>query len=204
MIRHLRAVLSRKSCVPACLLLLILVPAVAAAADPDYTVDQSHVPDELWTWFSIRLLGPAGQEFVPQQPAMDVVELWISHGVTGTEPPTDVFARIREGSIGGPILGTSSLVTVLDEHDGPTRFEFAAPVALTPGSTYVVEAVVVDVPGVGNPQLAAAPDPGYPAGTYIVSGEPRPGSDLWFRTGLRQDVPARAVSWGRVKTQFLP
>jgi hypothetical protein len=192
------------SCVPACLLLLMLVPAAAAAADPDYTVDQSHVPDELWTWFSIRLLGPAGQEFVPQQPAMDVVELWISHGVTGTEPPTDVFARIREGSIGGSILGTSSPVTVLDEHDGPTRFEFAAPVALIPGSTYVVEAVVVDVPGVGNPQLAAAPDPGYPAGTYIVSGEPHPGSDLWFRTGLRQDVPARAASWGRVKTSFLP
>jgi hypothetical protein len=204
MIRHLRAAFFQDSRAAVCVLALLFAPVTAAAAEPDYTVDQSHVPDELWTWFSIRLLGPAGQEFVPQQAAMDVVELWISHGVTGTEPPTDLFARIREGSIGGPILGTSSPVTVLDEHDGPTRFEFAAPVALTPGSTYVVEAVVVDVPGVGNPQIAAAPDPGYPAGTYIVSGEPRPGSDLWFRTGLRQDVPARAVSWGRVKTRFTP
>lgn len=204
MIRHLRAALPRASRAAACVLALLLVPVAAAAADPDYTVDQSHVPDELWSWWSIRSLGPTGQEFVPQHAALDVVELWISHGMAGVEPPADVFARIREGSITGPILGTSGAVTVLDDHEAPVRFDFEAPVALVPGNTYVVEAAVVDLPGAGNPLIAAAPAPGYAPGACIVNGAPVAGSDMWFRTGSSGDVGVEAASWGVIKTRFAP
>lgn len=58
-----------------------------------------------------RLLGPAGQEFVPQRSWLNVVEMWISHGFVGTEPPTDVFVRVREAAIDVPAAnGTSGAI----------------------------------------------------------------------------------------------
>lgn len=176
---------------------LLLLGAPARAAD-GYTIDQSFEP-EIWGEWSIALLGPVGQEFVPDRSALDVVELWVSHGTAGSEPPTEVFARIRAGGVDGAVLGASAPVVVVDDHFAPVRFDFAAPVATTPGETYVIELAVGA--GGGNPMVCGANYIDYPRGRAILGGNPSAG-DLWFRTGVTANVPADAPAWGAVKRLY--
>jgi hypothetical protein len=174
------------------LALVVTVPARA------WVVDQAHTPEIFGSW-SVAGMGPVGQEFVPALSPLNVVELWINHGYSGTEQPADLFVRVREGAIDGTILGESAAVRVEDGLFAAVRFDFATPIPLTAGNTYVIEARVV--PGGGNPMVCGADAPGYAAGRIILLGNPVAG-DLWFRTGATEDVGDEAASWGAVKALF--
>lgn len=180
------------------ILAAILLHGAPARAADGYTIDQSFEP-EIWGEWSIALLAPVGQEFVPALAALNVVEMWIGHGTTGTEPPTEVIARIRAGSVAGEVLGTSAPVEVLDGHFAPVRFDFATPIATTPGETYVVELVVGA--GGGNPMACGANYIDYAPGRAILGGNPSAG-DLWFRTGVTANVPVAAQTWGSAKAPY--
>lgn len=187
------------------LLAALLVGGALAASRPaaagGYIVDQNHDPEIFGEW-SIRLLGPTGQEFVPQRSWLNVVELWISHGFVFTEPPADVFVRLREATIDGAVLGTSAAVTLFDGHFAPVQFDFATPVELTPGHTYVIEAAVVDAPGSGNPLIGGGDNPTYAPGRAVLNGNPSEANDLWFRTGATPDVAGSDDSWGAIKALY--
>lgn len=170
----------------------MLVGTVPAGA---YIIDQSYTP-EIFSEWSIALMGPVGQEFRPTLSPLNVVELWISHGYVGTEPPADLKVRVREGAIDGPVLGESEVVRVEDGYFAPVQFSFATPVVLTPGVTCVLEPVVL--PGGGNPMIGGNEAPGYPGGRVILAGAPV-ASDLWFQTGATEDVPTGTTTWGRIK-----
>lgn len=171
-----------------------------AAAAHAYVIDQSCTPTVFAEW-SIALLGPAGQEFTAATNRLNVVELWISHGFAGIEPPTDLVVRIRAGVVSGAVLGESAAVTVQDGHFAPVRFDFATPVVLTPGLVYVLEAAVTG--GGGNPMICGLDGSPYAGGRAILGGAPID-SDLWFRTGATEDVPVSSTSWGAVKALFRP
>lgn len=177
---------------------LFVMALVATLPARAWVVDQGHTPEIFSSW-SVAGMGPVGQEFVPALSPLNVVELWIDHGYTGTQPPTDIFVRVREGTIDGAILGESAAVRVEDGLFAAVRFDFATPIPLTAGNTYVIEARVV--PGGGNPMVCGADAPGYAAGRVILLGNPSV-SDLWFRTGATEDVGDEAASWGAVKALF--
>lgn len=179
------------------------VPALALLMAPPawaWVVDQAHTPEIFGAW-SAALMGPVGQEFVPALSPLNVVELWIDHGTSGTEAPADISVRVRDGAIDGPILGESAAVRVEDGRFDSVRFDFAAPVVLTAGQTYVLEAVVA--PGGGNPMVCGSDTPDYAAGRGILLGGPV-AVDLWFRTGATEEVPTAVTSWGSIKALYRP
>jgi hypothetical protein len=146
-------------------------------------------------------MGPVCPEFVPALSPLNVVEPWFDHGSSGTEAPADISVRVREGAIDGPILGESAAVRVEDGLFGSVRFDFAAPIVLTAGNTYVLEAVVAA--GGGNPLVCGGDTPGYGAGSGILVGNPV-NIDIWFRTGATEEVPNAVTSWESSKALHRP
>jgi hypothetical protein len=183
---------------PAIALTLAIVSWAVAAPAHAVVIDQSHTPEIFSAW-SLAFMGPVGQEFVPTVSPLNVVELWISHGMEGSEPASDITVRVREGAIDGAVLGESLPVHVAGEVAEAMTFTFTTPVILTPGAVHVLEAVVA--PGGGNPMIGGSETPDYPDGRAILLGQPVP-ADLWFRTGATEDVPSAATTWGALKALF--
>ena len=97
-----------------------------------------------------------------------------------------------QGTITGPILGTSAVVSLPavppgnEELNGVFHFDFASSVALIPGDLYVIE---LDHLG-GKLGLCLA-STGYPGGR-LIAGIPLAilsQTDLWFREGPAAEVP---------------
>jgi hypothetical protein len=94
--------------------------------------------------------------------------------------------NLREATIDGPLVGSSSPVVLPDCFKGITFFGFPSLIALTPEQTYAIEVVVTseDNWGVVWQQV---PD-SYSRGESIVlrgSGD----GDLWFQEGLGSPTP---------------
>ena len=146
----------------------------AAASASSLKLDQSNIFTDGGAW-SIQQLGPVGQAFVPTLPVMDRVELWTADG----DPQTSGVALqvyIRENSISGQVIGTSSITSLTDGFSGIARFDFPEAVPLVPGNLYVLEVVAVS----GDNWMVGWNEDTYSSGYAIVLGEPA-GSDLWFR-----------------------
>lgn len=164
----------------------------AAAAEALPTIDQSNVAFNPTLYLNVSSFSPIGQEFVPVLDSIDSVQLLIC--CRAQETP---YVRIREGSILGPILGTSSLA--LPSPSLLVTFRFAAPIALVPDDVYVIEVVndggIESMIGVGDP--IPMPESVYPRGRLILDGQPDlDGLDLWFQEGLGIPEPATGVLIG--------
>jgi hypothetical protein len=184
----------------ASLVLVALLAGGRMARAQDIEYDQVHTPDELWGWWSIRLLAPLGQEFVPQKARLDVVDVYVLNQDSAAPQAADLFVRIHRGDITGEVLGTSRTVTVAYLHDGPVRFEFDTPVETPLGSSYAIELATAG--SAGNPAMAAGPDvDAYPSGRGIVGGTPLGATDMWFRTGARL-VAVVPAAWSDIKLQY--
>lgn len=137
-------------------------------------------------WWSIQFLAPVGQTFTPSFAGLDTVELWVADqwypecsGGGG-----ELRVNIRDGTVDGPIVGSSSPVTLPRCYTGIAHFDFRSLVPLVPGKLYVVEiAASGDNFGVVWQQI---PDP-YLHGSGIALGEPGP--DVWFQAGLANSIP---------------
>jgi len=129
--------------------------------------------------------GNWGQSFIPTLPFLDAVEFAASSGAV-----TPIQAVIRSGLGGadglqGPIVATSNLSSISTIF-GTVHFDFAAPVTLTPGNTYVVEFTtgVLSTLSLG---LNLSPDV-YAGGLALLSGfavgtPPLTDDDLVFTVG---------------------
>lgn len=176
-----------------------LAAVAAPAGAQDVVFDQSYTPPEIWGTWSIVLLDPVGQEFVPQQPRLDVVELFVDHTDSIEPVAARLCVRLRSGSMAGPVAATSDTVTVEFDTSAPVRFGFAPAVETGVGSLWVAELVST---GAGNPAIGGGPDADeYPPGRGIVGGAWLRAADMWFRTGLRPTAVA-AATWGGVKSLF--
>ena len=159
-------------------------------------VDQSFIPPAFsGLVYSIapNVITPLGQEFRPTLASLDFVDLWIGDGATDIGSGASVMVSVHTGAINGPTVGTSTATFVPDGTNlggGSTlsRFKFTSPLLLVPGSTYVLDVFQTGsiVPGNQNfgwgGSYAGAGT--YPDGRMIVQGNPREGSDFWFREGV--------------------
>ncbi len=174
----------------------VTAPSTAAAVSGELTVvDQTAGPDpgRVALFQNIVAYAPEGQEFTPSLPALDTVELLVS--TRSCEPSPRLQVSIREATIRGTLVGQSEpFAPANNRYRGVAYFHFPALVRLTPGSLYVVE--VADVSGKA-PQcvesLVGVTDLNpYPRGRQILSGEPQPNEDLFFREGLARATPPSA------------
>ena len=126
---------------------------------------------------------PVGQEFTPSFSPLLAVEVLV---VSFNSPYTDTLTlHIRDGTIDGPILATTSSDIGPVEHSEYVwhRFVLPLPLALTPGSLYVIEVFATN-PSFGlayaQTNLDASCD--YPGGVAIVNGLRSEITDRLFRT----------------------
>ncbi|HEV8481505.1 MAG TPA: hypothetical protein VGR66_11985, partial [Candidatus Eisenbacteria bacterium] len=155
--------------------------------------------------FSFLFYAPTGQEFVPQQASLDVVEMQATIQAGAT-----MRIRIHEDTITGPVVATSRDGTTAYFVIPPsflgfqvTRFLFDSPVPLVPGNRYVME--IFDFPSgaVLNGGIFGDSHDEYPWGRCVILGDPRDdGLDLWFREGTLATVPAHGPTWASVKARY--
>jgi hypothetical protein len=98
---------------------------------------------------SITQDGGQAQSFVPTQPMLAAVELCMR----AESGPTNVTVRIRSGSADSPggVLGGATIVSDTQKWE---HVDFAAPIVLTPGESYVIELATdagLQVTWYGNP-----------------------------------------------------
>ena len=98
--------------------ILGLIAFVRLAAAHPFVIDQSNESPTEFTggfWGLVPSTGnlPIGQEFTPNLPSLDVVELFFA-GITvaGQIPGAKMVVHVRQGSITGPTLGTSAIVSL--------------------------------------------------------------------------------------------
>lgn len=123
---------------------------------------------------------PFGQSFTPTLDSIGFVELQFFNTSGST-----VAVNVRSGSITGPILGTSLSIFFPNNSPGVSDFLFSNPIALTPGTKYWFEPVVVS----GLPPGIDATIVPYAGGNIIISGTDRSGLNLWFGEGIIASVP---------------
>ena len=126
---------------------------------------------------------PAGQEFTPSSSPLLAVEVLLD---SSDSPYTDTLTlHIREGSVDGPILTTtSSYVGPLERWERFWhRFVFPSPLMLVPGSLYVIELTVTSTRFLWvhvQSNLDSSCD--YPGGAAIFNGLRYETTDKLFRT----------------------
>jgi hypothetical protein len=172
------------------LLLLAVAFMPATMASQLYADQENQVPISA-SWSAV-LLAPIGQEFVPDRPSVDAVELWLANSDSFQPFPVDVTVNIRDGSIVAPVLGTSGTVSIPYATSGVVHFDFPVSVHVRPGGTYVIE--IVAAPGGGNLAAGGGWLGRYSAGRLIIAGEPTPSTgndDLWFREGPHRNNNGR-------------
>jgi len=167
--------------IPVHALALGFLATFAGQSKAGFIVDQSNAGSV--TGFITIDASPIGQEFVPTIGSLDVVELYLHHFFAGDGLSNQVEVTIRSGSITGPILGTSQVVTVGDfGQEGIVDFQFPSTISLNPGSLYVIQLVDLNGPGnvegLGTTQFAA-----YSDGQAIYDGIPDPTRDFYFEEG---------------------
>jgi len=154
--------------------------------------------------YNIDLLKPIGQEFTPTLHALDAIELFIDDAncsATGSMGGS-LKVVIHEGTIDGPIIGTSKVATFPSCFYNVLRFEFPSFIPLTPGKKYVMEPVYVS----GNTSTVyvdKGPTPLYQPGSLVFQGALEAGMDMWFREGLatfiaRKEEQAKKGGWRKL------
>jgi hypothetical protein len=122
------------------------------------------------------------QSFTPTLDSVGFVRLYLM-----TADIDNAGVNLRAGSPTGPVLGTTSRLT-LHSFYGPVTFLFDTPIGVTPGTTYYLEPVATVS---GGSLLNASQFYNYPGGMIFSSnGTPSPTWDLWFREGIVVPEPA--------------
>jgi len=130
--------------------------------------------------------------------SVSFVDLLIDDAATGgSGNPANVQVNIRAGSITGTILGSSTATVPPGTNTGGgtklTDFSFATPIALTPGSTYVIETfqtapIIITPPSQSNINYLWCGGPigssTYPNGDAYISGKLQTGFDFAFQEGI--------------------
>lgn len=172
---------------------------VTVMAHP-FTIDQSNdetngfgtVPN---TIHSLLFYSPEGQSFTPTTNSLSVVELRTKDFAANDSLGATLKVNIRQGTMSGPIIGTSLTVTLPDSFGitdllgSITHFDFSTPVPLVPGNVYVLEVVFLSTDNWGLLSNGNAPPfyggvTAYAGGQGFIQGvNPAPEFDLYFREG---------------------
>ena len=162
---------------------------LASNARSQFLVDQANEVLRTQYSYNIDFLKPIGQEFFPTLHALDAVELFIDDAncsETGGQGGS-LKVLIHEGTINGPVVGTSEVTSFPSCFYNIIRFDFPSFVPLTPGKKYVIEPVYVS----GNTSTVyvdQGPSSLYKPGGLIFQGTLDSDKDMWFREGLSKSI----------------
>jgi hypothetical protein len=150
---------------------------------------QSVLADSIsGSFLVIQTNSPIGQSFVPSLSSVGFIRLSLDDVNKGNNLGATMYINLREGSITGPIIGSTQPVFMPDSFENPTNFFFSTPVAVTPGTTYYFEPVVQS----GDLWYTVAYNYQYPNGSAYTHGSPI-SWDLWFREGVVVPEPSSAL-----------
>jgi hypothetical protein len=186
-----------RSVVVSALVILVVVAAERGAVAHDFVADQEALTGNA-NGTGLLFNSPCGQEFVPQQSELDVVEVYLS---LDADVPSgaSVAVRVRSQDIDGEIVGTSNELVMTSPASKRIRhFDFDQPVPLLRGQVYVLEIFIAS--GDGSPVIWGGEDV-YAAGRPWILDSFRPFQDFWFREGS-VDAPEDVASWGQVKSNY--
>lgn len=142
-------------------------------------VDQSHM-NRVQGWYNLSYF-KFDQEFRPSFDSLDIVEVQLS-----TQQAGAVFqVKIREGSLDGPVVKTSTELSLPADFHGIAQFIFASPMNLVPGIPYVIDLILLNgTAGIGIGWEGG----GYSEGRMFIGGThtPTDNSDVIFQTGRLQ------------------
>jgi hypothetical protein len=150
------------------------------------TIDQSNTSFTPSLFQNVGAYYPMGQSFTASAPQLTFVHLSIA-----PEYGASLTVQIRSGSISGPILGTSALVTTnagpIGSSPLPIPFSFPELVHLTVGGQFVIAVIPGNGESSGLVGSSGGPFSSYAGGDQILGEIAQPGNDLWFDEG--SDVP---------------
>jgi hypothetical protein len=153
------------------------------------TVDQQAAPPGLGEAnLVIQSYSPIGQSFTPAMNSVEYVALEVGDGNRGNSLGATLYVNLCSGSISGPILESTTPVSLPDSSGGLTYFLFPTAVSLTPGTTYYFNVNVQS----GDQWLVNGSVTGYTGGTEFLNGTAFPNNSLWFQEG---PVPEPSVGW---------
>jgi len=177
-----------------CIKVALVLAPLCAQAQGIFVYDQQS-GDE--SWFGSGLPGAGlsimGQSFTPTLSSVGFIRLYIIGGETGSAESGSIVLNLRTSSITGPILDSTTPVTLPGGFSGTVNFFFSTPVPLTPGNTYYFQP---DMSGYASWEargFTASDANNYPGGTGFLGGTAYPNIDLWFREGIVVPEPSSAL-----------
>ena len=159
------------------ILTLMIVPLQTLQPQEAYahgSLDQGFLPFSTGGP-SIPNSQPLGQEFTPLVNNLVAVELTF---FLGADTTADIRVTIRQGNIGGQILGQTTQTVSVPSFFTTVHFDFPSVVPLTPNIIHVIQVESVN----GKDLKISTGSPGYPGGQAIVSGSRDPSQDFRFET----------------------
>jgi PEP-CTERM motif-containing protein len=167
----------------------LVVGLTAVVRADTVIIDQANAffPPDL----QLNVTAMTGQEFTPALSSLNLVRLRFGDLHPGNGVGPTLFVNIREGSISGPIIGSSNGFTFSDNFNFNlntgviVEFPFPTAVALTPGNLYVIEFVVTGEEVFSTGMLLDR----YHAGRAIIGGVPSPDVDFIFIEGVQVPSP---------------
>jgi hypothetical protein len=147
------------------------VPAAFGSFPPTYIVGESFTPTLSSVGFFTLALGTAPQSY---------------------EGGTTLYVNLRQGSITGPVLGTTAPILVpANSPVSALTLSLPSPVPISPGTTYFFD---LEIPylnsfngtTVNNSALTftGGTNYTYSGGELYVGGQAYPNNTLWFREGI--------------------
>ncbi len=171
-----------------------LLQAISVGGQGTVVYDQQSSIDGIYLEGSIQDVRTisVGQSFTPLLDSVGFVRLALIGATHGDTTNGLFYVTMRSGSISGPILGTSSVVTLDPSFTALTSFDFPNPVAVTPGTTYFFDLTIQS----GNRWAILWDRYNYPGGVGYASGVANSLNDLWFREGIIVPEPGVVVLLG--------
>jgi hypothetical protein len=130
---------------------------------------------------------PLGQSFAPSLSSVGFVRFYISGGAFGDGT---FVVNLRSDSITGPVLASSTTVTMPAASGGFINFFFENPVSVTPSTTYYFQPVSLTGGGWG---INGSQFYNYPGGMAFANGVASANGDLWFREGVVVPEPSSGL-----------
>lgn len=155
------------------------------------TVDQSAVGSGAGA-LTINSRLPLRQSFIPSKPTLVAVDVRIST-INPSFGADTLTVNIRKGSIGSPILATTSqLVAVGGGSPIFLHFDFPSPLSVIPGDAYILELIATTFT-----HAVFVSFDNYAGGVFIARGTGDSALDLDFQTysgGIEVDIDVKPGS----------
>ena len=161
----------------------VLAVAPAVLGQGTFVYDQQSSDESHFGEGGLDLVSqPLGQSFTPLFSAVGFIRIHVADANPWNQKPGTLGMNLRADSITGPILGSSTPVTLPAGYIGTVNFFFPAPVSVTPGTPYYFQPLFLSGGGAWTPKVT--PEYKYAGGNAFWDGEAHLGNDFWFREGI--------------------